>query len=156
MVETPTKMKKLVMAGAPFRVGLGCCSGEAEDLTGGAFGVVGELALPCLIFRRPAEAVLLQSGAGVGVGDGVKEDLESVQVDIADDLAAVKGGAGLRLGGLLFPLVKLCKPLFCPLDLAPDTGQLVSGERGSRTGRWGSRHRRRTRRDGSAMRGFSR
>ena len=74
---------------------------------------------------------MLQGGAGVGVWDGVKEDLESVQVDIADDLAAVKGGAGLRFGGLLFSAVKLRKALFCPLDLVPDAGQLVSGEGGT-------------------------
>lgn len=71
---------------------------------------------------------MLQGGAGVGVGDGVKEDLESVQVNIADDLDTVKGSAGLRLGGLLFSAVKLREALFCPLDLAPNAGQLVSGK----------------------------
>ena len=95
---------------------------QAEGAAGGDLSVAGQLALPRTVAGRPAETVLLQRGAGFLVGLLVKEYLEAVGFEVADDLAAgefcVVGG----LLGLLRALAQLVEAGLCALDLAAQAG----------------------------------
>ena len=81
--------------------GFGLLFGQAKGAAGVIHGVVGELALPGVVPGRPTEAALFELLAGLVVGLFVKEDLEPVRSQVADDLAAGElcVGGGL-LGGL--------------------------------------------------------
>ena len=81
--------------------------------------------LPGVVPGRPAEAVLFQRGAGVLVGLFVKEDLEPVRFQVADDLTAGELCAVGGLLGLLGALVQLVEAGLDPLDLAAKAGQFV-------------------------------
>ena len=78
--------------------GFGLLFGQAKGAAGVVHGVVGELALPGVVPGRPAEAALFELLAGLVVGLFVKEDLEPVRFQVADDLAA---GELCAVGGLL-------------------------------------------------------
>ena len=87
--------------------GFGLLFGQTQGAAGGGFGVGGKLALPCAVPGGPAEAVLFQRGAGVLVRLFVKEDLEPVRFQVADDLTAGELCTVGGLFGLLGALVQL-------------------------------------------------
>ena len=95
---------------------------QAEGAAGGDLGVLGQLALPCAIPGRPAEAVLFQGIALLVVGLFVKDDLETVGLGVADDLTAGELCAVGGLLGLLRALVQLVEAGLCALDLAAQAG----------------------------------
>ena len=72
---------------------------------------------------------MFQRGAGLLVGLLVKEYLEAVGFEVADDLAAGEFCAFGGLLGLLRALVQLVKTGLCALDLAAQAGQFVVGAR---------------------------
>ena len=71
---------------------------------------------------------MFQRGAGLLVGLLVKEYLEAVGLDVADDLAAGELCAVGGLLGLLRALVQLVEAGLCALDLAAQAGQFIVGD----------------------------
>ena len=65
-------------------------NGYFQHLTGGIFGIAGELALPCLVAWRPLESVTLQGCTHIGIGYFVEEDLQAVFFEVVDHLAAIE------------------------------------------------------------------
>lgn len=65
-------------------------NGYFQHLTGGIFGIAGELALPCLVAWRPLESVTLQGRTHIGIGYFVEEDLQAVFFEVVDHLAAIE------------------------------------------------------------------
>lgn len=105
------------------------CFLQAQNRTGSAEGVVGELALPGLVFGGPTEAVGLQGGAKFGIRDGIKYDLQPILCRIADNLAGSVGGGGVKM-------VVFCQAFPGALQLAAQGGQFVirAGRLGKGTG----------------------